>query len=785
MDNSDTNHEATRIQTNSPVNSTLEIIEPLGAVGDGITDDTASIEQALKRAVDSNGTLYLSANKTYRLTKSLSFSGGGKSVRVAALGAGRAKLLFDIPSGVGLTFTGTKKGKQHNLPVNTQANEKFIHLSSNSDIDRGDLCEIMSNKSWFHDPRSPAGWPKFNYAQARSGTESTLTLAENFSPPPEEVVGRSFTLLSGAYKGYARTVSAYDAENKVVEFSPPLPGSPLPGDSYIFSQASKGELNAVERVDGNRIELRNVLFDAYDVESAPTVEQVVVEFIEPITVHLENLEFEWVTHPKFNNFEGLRIVYGADCHFKNVGMINCRRIGFQIERCFNTLLDFCQVRHSNSNFLGYGVNVQNSTETTVRNSWFWGCRRGVDFDSVRDWTSAYPSRLGRVESCTNYGGGVRHEGSEKYAAAWFPEPGWSEEKARNFGFGSHGPAEYITYVNNTVINTYRGIFLRGTNERIINNRFIGRMEECIGTWFGGNITIEGNEYLHTAVLGGSQDGETYGELRFGTESEFRNQLPKRFLGIAVLNHSPTNFQRGQIRVKNNTVNAVTDEFIYHQWAGAEFIEDLYVQRNEVTFSPREVDAPIYLLNSNNSASITRYVDDSNLIDAQGGILQSVKPSHQLDDTCVIKPHDSTERKYRSERSAEVRTSSYYSTDTMPTRKSGVEAANVKVRPYSNKSKFEVLFNATVSRSANPGNLVVCLFRDESCIATKLVHCPGEDIPVDVTLTHLDSVASRSETNYSVYIGPIETHPGEIVVNPLNNNPFGNNYTNLVVQELFS
>jgi hypothetical protein len=762
----------------------LQAIEPVGAVGDGVVDDTSAIEQGIEKALEVSGTLFLESGKTYRLTKPLTFSGGGKSIRITALGAGRAKFLFDVPKGVGLTFTGAKKGRQHFLAERTQANQKFIQLPSAPELNRGDLCEILSTKSWYHDPRPPAGWLTFNYERMREGTRTTLTLAENFSPNPQEVVGRSFTLLSGESAGYARTVTSYQPETKEVEFTPPLPTPPSPGDSYIFNQASKGELNVVERVEDNRIELRNILFDAYEVEYTPTpIEEASVEFIAPITVHLENLELEWTTHPKFNNFEGLRVIYGSDCHFKNVSAINCRRIGFQLERCVNTLFDFCHVRHSNNNFLGYGINVQNSTEITVRNSWFWGCRRGVDFDSVRDWTSAYPSRLGRVESCTNYGGGVRNEGSAKYAAAWFPESGWAETKARNFGFGSHGPAEYITYINNTILNTYRGIFLRGTNERVINNRFVGTMEECIGTWFGGNISIEGNEYLHSAVLGGPQDGETFGELRFGTGENFSDQLPKRFLGIAVLNHSPTHYQRGQIRVKNNNVNAITDEFIYHEWGRAEYIEDLIVQRNEVTFSPRKAGTPVFLLNSNNSADITRYVDEANLVHAPGGMLQSVKPSHRLDDTCIVRPNDVAERIYQDKHTREIRTDSPYSLDTTPARESGIEVAKVAVHPYSKRSKFEVMFNCTITRSADGGNIIVALFRGKRCIATKLIHCPGENVPVEVMLSHSDVGGYHSKAQYTVRIGPTADNRGEVIVNASPHNPFGSNYTNLVVQEI--
>lgn len=761
-------------------------IQPSEAVGDGQADDTEAIEQGIREALMKNGTLMLRSGRTYRITKPLSFFGGGHSVKISANGAGHARLLFDIPRGVGLTFQGSKVGATHSLKSNVYATDKFVQPTYSGDARPGLLCEVISNKSWYHDPRPPSGWANFNLGEARGGTTSELKLSEDFAADHNDTIGRSFTILSGSNLGYARTVTSYSPKTKIVEFSPPLPNETAPGDKYIFNQASKGELNSIERIEGDRLELRNMTFDSYEVEGSgdtPPREQVTLEYFEPVSVHLENLEIEWVTHPTFNNFEGIRVLYGSDCYFRNVSLINCRRIGFQIERSYNTLIDFCQLRHSNNNFLGYGVNVQNSTSTTIRNSWFWGCRRGVDFDSVRDFQGAYPSRLGQVDSCVNYGGGVRNEGSSTHESGWYPREGWDSAGAHNYGFGSHGPAEHITYVNNTIINTYRGIFLRGTNERVLNNRFIGKMEECVGAWFGGNVSIEGNEYTHPSIVGNLEDPDNFRTLLPSNGPDFREQLPKRFLGLAVLNHSPTVYQRGLIRVKNNTVTSLRREFIYHQWVGAEHIEDIVVQHNDIVFDAPDNQSSVFLLNSNNSAKIRRLVDDRNLIKVRNGNFTAFRKNHVLDDTCVVNPHDITERRANDDRAEEMDTSSPISSDTMPERNHGLTVGRVVVKPYSPRSKFDISFHAAVMRPNEAGDVIVALFKNKVCVTARIIRCPEMNVPVEVSLTYHDEDRQHSQESYTVKIGPASHHAGEIVINPQAHNLYGLSKTTFSLREI--
>lgn len=747
-------------------------VDQLGAVGDGKADDTKPVEEAIQKALKVNGTVMLSPGKTYRITKTLAFKGGNRSVKIQSSGSGpgKSKFLFDVKKGVALNFSGEAAGSSKTLINNEKAGSKFISLDNMNDIKTRQLCEISSTKSWYHDPRPPANppyrWVGYNIGKLIDGTKDTIILPQNFNPKPEDVPGRHFTILDGENKGYSATVTEYNGETKKAKFTPEMPKKVDGETSYIFPQAFKGELNVVERTLSSKIELRNILFDGYHVtkdESGPAKEKVTVNLFNPVSVLIENVEFDWVPSHNFSQFEMIRVLYGIDCIFRNVTINNARRMGFQIERSYNTLIESCGVSHSNNNYLGYGVNIQNSTHSMIQNSWFWGCRRGVDFDSVRDFGNAYPSRLGTVDSCINYGGGVREPNRPK-EAPWYPEGDWGETKARNFGFGSHGPADHMTYSNNTIINTYRGIFLRGTNERVINNKFIGKMEECVGIWFGGNHTIEGNEYIHPSMSGELDFNENYREILNFDGDNFISDLPQRFIGIAVLNHAPTTYQRGFITVRNNIARGMRKEFFYHQWSAGKFMEDISLENNHVLIWPENEDDVVHFVNSNHSGEIRNFLDKDNYINVKSGNFYSYRTRNQLTKSCTIIPGDSEKRVWSKSNKDEIRTETGFQLSEVPQFKQGAQLGYISVRPYSKMSAFHCQFEGNVNRSNNEGRVVVALFRGSTCISSKLVYCPGKNIPVDISFYYIDKPKMDKKVTYSVRIGSAIEDEDEVVVN---------------------
>src|SRR5699024_9859078 len=192
-------------------------------------------------------------------------------------------------------------------------------------------------------------WVDFNHGKAKNGSNNSIVLADKFKAKRENVIGRSFTITQGKNRGYSATVTDYDEDKKEAFFTPAFLHNVNEEDAYIFPQAFKGELNFVEKVYNESIELRNMLFDGYHVEdheNSPRKETVKVGFFNPTSVLMENLELEWVNQLKFSSFQMLRVLYGVNSVFRNVTIINASRMGFQIERSFNTTIENCGVKHS-------------------------------------------------------------------------------------------------------------------------------------------------------------------------------------------------------------------------------------------------------------------------------------------------------------------------------------------------------------------------------------------------------------------------------------------------------
>lgn len=734
--------------------------DPYNAVGDGVADDTTAIKSAIQDALSNNGTVVLRGGKVYRVTSHLNFTAGGKTVRLISSGGGKAKIVFDISvAGVGLSFTGVQRGSTKTLAENVRIREKWIKPSSLANIEPGYLCEMISTKSWYHDPRSPAE-VTHNIGTAQAGTSTTITLASD-ADNTDTYTGQCITIYDGTGKGHARIITAYDPTTKVATVHRAWKTNPDYTSKYIIPQAYKGELNVVERILGGKIELQNLLNDGYDVIDdtyGDAKEDVRISFYDPVQVEIDGVDFEWIKSPNVGNFECIKIKYGRNCVFRNVEIIQTRRIGFQIERSYNTLIDFCRVRGADGNFLGYGVNVQNSTLTTIRNSYFWGCRRGVDFDSVRDFIDPYPSRFGRVESCVTFGGGIREEG-RPLEAPWYPEGDWLTDDALNYGFGSHGPAEHIEYINNRTVNVYRGIFLRGTNERVIGNKFIGKMEECIGVWFGGNFTIADNEYYHPALVGERPESDIFREINTFDGGSILEDFPNRFLNIAILNHSPIPYQKGFVSVRNNDVRAVKREFIRQEWAAGTYWEDTEVIGNHVMIWPESPIQQVFFVNSNNSAQLINWIDKDNHIKVVDGVFRAYRPNLTLGSDCIIIPEHSGIPWSATYNETTVLTAQIPVTASAPTTSQGTEILSIDVDHYSLASKIHITVSGSVQRTDGPGVAVISLFRDTLHIGSRRVYCPAADVPVPFTFDLVYVPSTSQKRTYSVRVGPADTSAG--------------------------
>ena len=142
----------TRKELNTWVNLKGFYIHPenFGAVGDGVTDDTKAINDAITAAVSRNLSVGFAAGKTYKVTSRITTT--GIDVRLCGLG-GRAT----IKTGVGISAFSISANTPYlttTLSSGTDLGGRAWYLTSVTGVQPGDLMLVKSSRSWYFDPRA-------------------------------------------------------------------------------------------------------------------------------------------------------------------------------------------------------------------------------------------------------------------------------------------------------------------------------------------------------------------------------------------------------------------------------------------------------------------------------------------------------------------------------------------------------------------------------------------------------------------------------------------------------
>jgi hypothetical protein len=154
-----------------------------------------------------------------------------------------------------------------------------------------------------------------------------------------------------------------------------------------------------------------------------------------------------------------------------------------LNQCYKTNVQRPRVVGSNlavSETLGYGVGLDGCFNVKVHGGIMRECRRGIDVGG-----SLIPSLYCDILENTVQGGGVADDGVSKF---------WPDGAVQCDGIGSHGGAEGTTYAKNKLLNVRAGTLIRGRNEIVSGNLYIGKIETPIELVYGAGIQILDNEY---------------------------------------------------------------------------------------------------------------------------------------------------------------------------------------------------------------------------------------------------------------------------------------------------
>jgi hypothetical protein len=258
------------------------------------------------------------------------------------------------------------------------------------------------------------------------------------------------------------------------------------------TDARKSELHRVAYVDGNTVFMEDAANDGYTLPA----ETVTLTFYNPVSVNLSNITVR-CTLPAVGvdavNVIGLKIAYAYEPTLWKTSTEGAAAAGIQLAGCYNALVTGGHSHSSNNFYTGYGVQFVGSANCRVTGRKFWRCRRGVDVSGFN-----IISRHTLIDNNTNHGGGLNSEGTPY---GWYDD---GTTGAPQFGFGSHGPSDHTIYRGNTVSRMRSFINVRGRNELIEDNNFIGRsVFGGISAGYGENITIRNNKaYFGSSPLKG-------------------------------------------------------------------------------------------------------------------------------------------------------------------------------------------------------------------------------------------------------------------------------------------
>ena len=376
--------------------------------------------------------------------------------------------------------------------------------------------------------------------------------------------------------------------------------------------AMKSELHRVGRIDAGILYTEDPSNDGYDVGGT---EIVTVKFYTPVSVRLENITIRCVLPAPVVDADrvfGIVLEWANEPRLIDVNIENAAAAGIQPRSCYRPVIIGGYSHGSNNYNNGYGVQFYGCSHGLVKDRTFWQCRRGVDVSG-----GVIISRHTTIENCTNLGGGFNSEGT-KY--------GWNNDGtlgAAQYGFGSHGPADHTIYRGNRVASMYSHINIRGRNEVIEDNYFIGQTYNgSISLGFGENVKI-----LNNKLYSGWES------MKDDTIRDGGGVINSRRADLFV--YVMDSYQGGEIVIDGNDVEV--QAWVVEFMLGATRWNNIDLKNNKFNFAPVSGIANTYLFwDTNVATTVSNWNISNNTRRSSSTGSHLLFPSTiSLDETCRL------------------------------------------------------------------------------------------------------------------------------------------------------
>jgi hypothetical protein len=325
---------------------------------------------------------------------------------------------------------------------------------------------------------------------------------------------------------------------------------------------TKGELHLVKSVSGTTIELSEPVWDEYYIAS----ETVTIRTFNPNTCYINGLN---IKYPTLTETSGMRIRNLINPVVSNLKIEKSTTLGLSISQCYGATLNAPSMIEcfQITSVTGYGIQDSASFGTVINAGYFYRTRRGVDF------SGGFPSRGWIV--------------SNSRSICWGQDDG--------DGFGTHGTAEFGTFIGNQSFGGRYGFMIRGGNIKVTGNKIWGANTTAVAHADGDGITVENNEYS------GSLNGRTFN--------------PTSGLGSFYSKTFTTTNQRTMNVIKGNTAYGIRSKFI-----DLSFNEvGLVVKDNECHMHSNGSGIECNLVSSSSVITLTKSKFSNNTIYVSNGI----------------------------------------------------------------------------------------------------------------------------------------------------------------------
>src|SRR5699024_491547 len=158
------------------------------------------------------------------------------------------------------------------------------------------------------------------------------------------------------------------------------------------------------------------------------------------------------------------------------------------------------------------------------------------------------------------------------------------------------------------------------------------------------------------------------------------------------------YERGFLHIKNNSANAITEDFFYDQWSGGKFIEDVSIENNHIVFWPSINNSKTHLVNSNHSGDIVNFVDKNNYVNIMNSNFFAYSENHKFGDNCLVIPNNSHKRIIKKKLTNEFKIKKTINNLNRNDILESEKLLQLIIRPYSRLSRFQYNFSSTVLSS---------------------------------------------------------------------------------------